>query len=384
MRPDGILEKLEQAGFEAYFVGGCVRDALLGRPIHDWDITTSALPEQVMDVFLHCVPTGIRHGTVTVLEGDTKAEVTTFRKDGAYHDGRHPDAVVFVPRLQEDLARRDFTINAMAMDLRGGIVDCFQGREDLRHGIIRCVGEPDRRFQEDALRMLRAVRFSAQLGFTVEENTMRAIRDNARLCRKLSRERVEAETEKVLLSSRPELLGQMISLGLLAACGVEGSFDLRPLRSVPAERAARWAALKRLISELALREFRLPSALVQLAERAAGAYKVAYTRQELKALIAEAGEDTARVCAAMCAQEALFSEILQSGECVSLRQLAVTGRDFPALCGRAAGENLHALLQHVLLHPEDNNRQTLLRLAAERTEKPSDTDGDQHVSDVET
>ena len=382
-RPDGMLRKLNEAGFEAYYVGGCVRDTLLGRPIHDWDITTSALPEEIMRVFSRCIPTGVKHGTVTVIEGDTMAEVTTFRRDGAYHDGRHPERVLFVPNLKEDLARRDFTVNAMAMDEAGRITDLFGGREDLENRIIRCVGEPDKRFQEDALRMLRALRFSAQLGFTIEEETFAAIGRNAGLCRALSRERVREETEKTLLSDRPEVLGTMLSLGLLAACGAEGDYDLRALRKVPAQPEARWAMAKVLTPALPLEQFRLPSKLLRTANSAAAAYRERYTRPELKRLIAEEGRDTAQVCALLSGQAALFSEIEASGECVSLKELRVTGRDFPALHGKAVGRTLHALLSHVLSHPEDNDRQTLLRLAEEGMFEPSNVDGDDHIGDVQ-
>lgn len=381
MRPDIILQTLEDAGYEACFVGGCVRDTLLGRPVHDWDITTSALPETIMALFPRCIPTGLKHGTVTVLLGGERFEVTTFRRDGAYHDGRHPDGVAFVPDLKEDLARRDFTINAMAMHRDGSITDCFGGKDDLKRGLIRCVGEPKRRFQEDALRMLRALRFSAQLGFAVEEETARAIRENAELCRMLSRERVSSETEKTLLSERPETLSVLLREGLLAACGIEGDYDLQALRAVPAELDARWAMLKVLIPALDLRQFRLPSGRVRLVEAAASAYRLQYTRQALKTLIAGAGEQTARVCAKLTGQEALLEEILQSGECVSLRDLAVNGRDFPALHGKAAGDMLRRLLHYVLLHPEKNDRQTLLRLA-DAWMMDSDADGHEDVSDI--
>ena len=167
MRPDAILQTLERAGFEARYVGGCVRDTLLGRPVHDWDIASQALPEDVLRLFPRCVPTGLQHGTVTVLLDGTSAEVTTYRLDGAYHDSRHPDGVRFVRSLADDLARRDFTINAMAMDLSGTITDLFGGREDLARGVIRCVGDAETRFREDALRMLRARRFAAQLVFAL-------------------------------------------------------------------------------------------------------------------------------------------------------------------------------------------------------------------------
>ena len=176
--PSEILDTLEQAGYEAYYVGGCVRDRLLGRPVHDWDITTSAMPEVVLALFGHCVPTGIAHGTVTVLLEDTGAEVTTFRTDGSYHDGRHPDRVTFVRSLREDQARRDFTVNAMAMDRRGRIYDAFGGQADLDRRLLRAVGDPETRFREDALRMLRALRFAAQLGFALDPDTARAIRDS--------------------------------------------------------------------------------------------------------------------------------------------------------------------------------------------------------------
>ena len=269
----------------------------------------------------------------------------------------------------------------MAMHLDGSITDCFDGKADLKRGIIRCVGDPERRFREDALRMLRAWRFSAQLGFSIEEHTARAILENAGLCRLLSRERVCAEAEKTLLSPLPQTLSVMLREGLLSACGIAGDYDLQALRTVPAEPDARWAMLKVLVPALDLRQFRLPSRRVQLAETAAAAYRPSYARQELKALLAASGEDAARVCAKLSNQEALLEKILQSGECVSLRGLAVNGRDFPALQGRSAGEMLRRLLDHVLAFPEDNNRQTLLRLAEEWSGN-SDADGHKDVGDV--
>ena len=171
-----IVEKLCEHGYEAYLVGGCVRDMLLGREPGDWDITTSAKPEEVKAVFRRTVDTGIKHGTVTVMMGKEGYEVTTFRIDGDYTDGRHPDSVTFTPDLIEDLKRRDFTINAMAYNRDRGLVDAFGGRKDLEDGVIRCVGAAEERFTEDALRILRAIRFSAQLGFEIEEHTENAIK----------------------------------------------------------------------------------------------------------------------------------------------------------------------------------------------------------------
>ena len=177
---NSILETLQKSGYEAYVVGGCVRDALLGREPHDWDITTSALPEQVRDEFSRTIDTGLKHGTITVMCGGTGYEVTTFRVDGVYEDGRHPKEVTFTRSLREDLKRRDFTINAMAYNAGEGLVDLFGGREDLENGIIRAVGDPIQRFSEDALRIMRAFRFSAQLGYEIEPGTLSACSQLAR------------------------------------------------------------------------------------------------------------------------------------------------------------------------------------------------------------
>ena len=186
-----ILHTLEDAGFEAYAVGGCVRDSLLGRIPDDWDITTSATPEQVKALFRRTVDTGLTHGTVTVMMEKEGFEVTTYRVDGEYEDGRHPKEVIFTASLKEDLKRRDFTINAMAYHPSTGIVGLFGGLEDLKNRCIRCVGEPLERFSEDALRIMRAVRFSAQLGFQIEENTRKALGVLAPNLRHVSAERIQ-------------------------------------------------------------------------------------------------------------------------------------------------------------------------------------------------
>ena len=233
MRPDEVLDTLQRAGFEAWYVGGCVRDTLLGRPIHDWDVTTSALPEQVLALFPRTVPTGLQHGTVTVLSDSGPVEVTTYRADGDYHDGRHPDGVRFVRSLREDTARRDFTVNAMAMDQRGNIRDFYGGRADLAAGILRCVGAPERRFREDALRMLRACRFAAQLGFTIEPETWAALLRCAPLCKQLSRERITEEVTKTIRSPSPQWAAAMIRCGLLTSCCLTGSNDLSWLSMLP-------------------------------------------------------------------------------------------------------------------------------------------------------
>jgi len=364
IRPDAVLRALLAAGHRAYYVGGCVRDMLLGREASDWDIATSALPGEVQALFEKTVPTGLRHGTVTVLLDGARAEVTTFRRDGAYPDGRRPASVAFVPELREDLSRRDFTVNAMAMDERGAVTDLFGGRADLAARRIRCVGDPETRFREDALRMLRAYRFAAQLDFSVEPETERAIRLCAGGCRALSRERVTAETEKALLSPRPEYLEKMAAAGLLAGCGLTSAPSLRPLAALPPEPAARWAGWKVLQPALPLGAFRLPAKTAALAQVAAAAYRPARGRLDWKRLIAAEGWELARTAAALSGEDAAVAEIRASGECVRLSELAVTGRDFPALAGPAVGTLLTALLDRVLEHPEDNERAALLALAA--------------------
>lgn len=197
---EALLKRLEDAGFEAYYVGGCVRDHLMGRAVHDVDITTNALPEQTAAVFegYKVIPTGIRHGTVTVLAEGTPYEITTYRVDGDYSDSRRPDSVEFTPDIVQDLARRDFTMNAIAMDIRGNIVDPFGGRGDIERALIRCVGEPEKRFTEDALRIMRGIRFASQLGFGIEEKTAQAIIDMRGRLSIISRERVREELDKLL------------------------------------------------------------------------------------------------------------------------------------------------------------------------------------------
>ena len=209
-----IIKRLQQEGYDAYAVGGCVRDTLLGRPPQDWDITTSAKPQEVKALFSHTVDTGIEHGTVTVMLDHIGYEVTTYRIDGEYEDARHPKSVTFTGNLVEDLKRRDFTINAMAYNDTAGLVDAFDGTADLQKGIIRCVGDPHDRFGEDALRMLRAVRFAAQLGFTIEEETRRAAADLADHLKKVSAERIQTELVKLLTSAHPEEMRTVYELGL--------------------------------------------------------------------------------------------------------------------------------------------------------------------------
>lgn len=211
-----IIEIIEKAGYEAYAVGGCVRDSLLLRNPNDWDITTSAKPEKVKELFKKTIDTGIEHGTVTVMMHHVGYEVTTYRIDGEYEDARHPKNVTFTSNLIEDLKRRDFTINAMAYNDRSGIVDAFDGISDLEKGIIRAVGNPRERFDEDALRMMRAVRFSAQLGYSIEEDTKKAIQELSINLQKISAERIQVELVKLVSSDHPEKMRDLYETGITA------------------------------------------------------------------------------------------------------------------------------------------------------------------------
>lgn len=211
-----IIEIIEKAGYEAYAVGGCVRDSLLMRNPNDWDITTSAKPEKVKELFKKTIDTGIEHGTVTIMMHHVGYEVTTYRIDGEYEDARHPKNVTFTSNLIEDLKRRDFTINAMAYNDRSGIVDAFDGISDLEKGIIRAVGNPRERFDEDALRMMRAVRFSAQLGYSIEEDTKKAIKELSPNLQKISAERIQVELVKLVSSDHPEKMRDLYETGITA------------------------------------------------------------------------------------------------------------------------------------------------------------------------
>ena len=256
-----ILDTLETAGYEAWCVGGCVRDTLLGRSPEDWDVTTSALPEETMAVFAgQAIPTGLQHGTVTVRQDHRSVEVTTYRVDGAYLDHRRPDSVTFTRSLEEDLQRRDFTVNALALGLRGELRDPFGGQDDLEKGILCCVGDPDRRFNEDALRILRGLRFAAVLGFEIEEKTAESIHRNRNLLREIAAERIQTELLKLLcgthavdvLRAYPDVVGvfwpELLPMVGFDQRNYHHCYDvwehtLHALETTPAEAAVRCAVL---------------------------------------------------------------------------------------------------------------------------------------------
>lgn len=375
-----ILDTLQRHGFAAYLVGGCVRDGLLGKTPHDWDICTSATPSETLRLFPGCVTTGLRHGTVTVQNGGLAAEVTTFRSEGAYSDHRHPDSVRFVSDLTADLARRDFTINAMALSASGTLKDPFDGQADLDAKLLRAVGAPEKRFQEDALRMLRAVRFSAQLGFRIETETEAAIRACAPLTVTLAAERVRDEMEKTLLSPHPQLLGTMCELGLLRPY-IPGAISARwhMLREVAPERLQRWMALTVILAQAGdaltlLDTLRLDRKTAQSCRACVSLWKtVPRTAPVWKSAIAQFGVATARDAAAVLsaleggADAMTVQRILQRGDCCTLRQLAVTGKDLLplGLRGKDVGQTLTALLRYVWAHPDQNEKATLMQLLSQ-------------------
>ena len=251
-----LLDALHAAGYAAYAVGGCVRDSLLGRTAHDWDLCTSALPQQVMELFgtERCIPTGLQHGTVTIKYGGQLYETTTFRTEGSYTDGRHPDEVQFVPDVREDLARRDFTINAMAYNEAEGLVDPFGGQADLQNGMLRAVGEPQQRFTEDALRILRLYRFAARFGFALDAATARAARQLAPHLDCISAERIQEELAKLLAAPQPgAYLEPAVLAVVLPELTPEGLTAAKPVvDACPAGEEnlpVRWAALLGALGE---------------------------------------------------------------------------------------------------------------------------------------
>lgn len=379
-----VLVTLQGRGYPAFLVGGCVRDMLLGVQPNDWDITTAALPEQLLELFPGARVTGGRHGTVTVRVNSHSVEVTPFRVEGGYRDHRHPELVQFVADLTADLSRRDFTVNAMALSADGLLSDPFGGAADLRRGVIRCVGEPERRFEEDALRMLRALRFSARLGFSIDLFTMEAIREKAPLCAVLPPERVREELEKILLTAAPETALEAVSLGLLDSYLHRRLPQPLPerLSALPRRALERWVGFAWLLEHYGcvasaggfLQALRLDGRSIHLCTQASLLLNAPLpeTEADWKRCLRRCGIE-ASLCAARVAEAfgrdersgKLLRSVLKSGECFSLRQLAVTGDDLMALGlrGRAVGEMLEFLLDYVIDYPENNRRELLLSLA---------------------
>ena len=433
---NSILETLQGAGFEAYIVGGCVRDALLGREPHDWDITTSALPYEVKELFPRTIDTGLQHGTVTVMCGRTGYEVTTFRVDGVYEDGRHPKEVTFTPSLAEDLKRRDFTINAMAYDGKGGLIDLFGGQQDLADGIIRAVGDPLQRFSEDALRIMRAIRFSAQLGYGIDGATLEAASELAPNLRKIGAERIRDELEKTLMSDRPDYLRTAWQAGIMKEflpefdecmetpqnnphhCYTVGEHILKGVSLVRKDKVLRLAMLLHDIGKPAcrttddkgidhfyhhadvgygmaqtiLKRLKYDNATIRKVLPLVKWHdiQIRLTEPAVRKAIVKIGEDLFPLLlevkqADMLAQStyqreekqrildtvsSMYARIIERGDCLSLRDLAVNGSDLIELGvkpGREVGTILAQMLDDVLNVPDHNDKEYLVKRFANIT-----------------
>ena len=384
-----LLDTLHRAGYAAYVVGGCVRDSLLGLTPHDWDLCTSALPQQVMELFgaQRCIPTGLQHGTVTVKQSGALYEITTFRTEGTYTDGRHPDEVHFVPDVREDLARRDFTINAMAYNEKEGLVDPFGGQADLQSGVLRAVGVPRQRFTEDALRILRLYRFAARFGFAIDPPTAQAAQE---LCAHLdcvSVERIEEELAKLLSAPAPAAyLDEKILFVILPELSSEALAAAKPVvdacpageRALPVRLAALLLSLGEDGTRRTLRRLRCSNACIEetavlvreavpgvpvslniYARRLLGKYNLC-TVQRIAALGTALQPERAADFAAL---SELAEQLDADGVCCRVSQLAVNGRDLMA-AGVPAGPGirkvLEALLDGVIREEYPNERQALL------------------------
>lgn len=389
-----IIDELMKNGYEAYAVGGCVRDSILGRVPGDWDITTSASPYEVKAIFKRTIDTGIQHGTVTVMLDKEGFEVTTYRIDGEYEDSRHPKEVKFTKNLVEDLKRRDFTINAMAYNPVSGLVDEFEGEEDLTRRQIRCVGVAEERFGEDALRILRAVRFSAQLGFTIEESTRAAATKLAPNLRNISRERILTELTKLLVSDNPDYIVEIDRLKLKECMFTQeiiiDDVTLKMLKLVRNDKILRFAAFLQEEGTAAkandiMKGLKSDNHTIDYVtkltrwlrfdiepEKPAVRKAIYMTGEDIFPLLIEAKkafyeslDDTDRLIETQQVEE-LYREIMADGDCITLKQLAVTGNDIKAAGlaeGKGIGELLSYLLDVVHEEPKKNERSVLLELA---------------------
>lgn len=384
------LTRLREHGHTAYIVGGSLRDLLLGYTPHDWDITTSARPEETLAAFADftTVPTGLQHGTVTVLIDHIPIEITTYRVDGTYTDSRRPDSVTFTDRLAEDLARRDFTINAMAYSPEAGPVDLYGGQEDLRTGILRAVGEPQRRFTEDALRILRGFRFSAQLDFAIEPQTLAAMCDTREGLRKISAERILSEISRLLTApAAARGWALLCGAGILplilprtAENNMKSAAELALLDKLPCELAVRLAWVFFGMPQEDIRadlgslkpSTKLKEEVLLLTETAVPPTEV--TPPAARRLVRRYGELTDAVLSLwggaghdVSALQASADLVRAEGFCRSIAELAVSGNDLAVEAGiprgKMLGETLKVLLEHVTDHPEDNRKEVLLAFA---------------------
>ena len=377
-----IAEIMRKYGFRAYAVGGCVRDSIMGRNPSDWDMTTDASPEKMMEIFdsegIRTIPTGLKHGTVTVLLDGETFELTTFRIDGGYTDSRHPDAVTFTRNLSDDLCRRDFTVNAMAADPladgeKGEITDLFGGCEDIKNKVIRAVGDPERRFNEDALRILRAVRFAAVLGFDIDDDTKKA----AKVCKeglsRVSVERKKVELEKMLISNGADKgIALIFELGLAKYIHSEISMPKRSLLTLPARFEVRMAALFDGVDKPTLSCLKLSrvesSGIKTLCDK--GNFCGDVSEKNARRLLAKYGEWCE--CAVVLHGSDALLELVRiermKNPCLNISGLAVSGGELKSLGfePKGIGEIMDFLLKSVIDEPELNDKNTLISLAEER------------------
>ena len=378
-----ILDRMESAGYEAFVVGGAVHDTILGRTVNDYDITTSAMPEETAHVFsdLHVIMTGLKHGTVTVVADKKPIEITTYRVDGDYTDSRHPDGVRFTRSIDEDLARRDFTVNAMAHSEKRGLVDLFGGVGDLEASLIRAVGDPQKRFTEDALRIMRAFRFASKLGFEIEENTLRAACECRLGLANISTERKTTELEGIMLGAGvKKALCLMNEAHVFEVIAPDLKLDISRFERVselPCDFACRMAfcLIGQENADKYISSLRLSNAmsgrirkLVSLAEKPIDAD----TDPKLRRLMAQAGDELAFLLEIRKAFGDNTDEIASRaekisarGDCIDLKSLAVNGKDLAeaGISGTAVGTTLKALLEAVLDDPTLNAKEKLMELA---------------------
>ncbi len=387
-----ILQKINSAGYEAYIVGGCVRDCFLQRQPQDWDITTSAEPEQIKKIFNRTYDTGLQHGTVTVLWEGEHYEITTYRIEGKYDDCRHPNNVTFTKSLKEDLQRRDFTINAIAYHPQQGIKDYFLGQKHIEQKIIKGVGNATERFQEDALRMLRALRFSAQIGFDIEQSTYEALQQQKELIKKISVERIHDELEKMLLSKYLEKINLLwqskllneISPILSQKMEQYGEEVIKQMKKSPFDRMIRWTIFLQYMEakqgEAFLKYLKFDNDTIKTVvpllkhlkdDIVLGEYELRKKANEITV------EQLKRLLLIQQIQQKqnikqlqqCFDKILQRGDCITLKELAVTGEDLIKLGmakGKQIGNMLHFLLDVVHKNPEKNSKEILLQCAKEK------------------
>ncbi len=370
-----VIDSLLKKGYDAFIVGGCVRDSLMGRTPDDFDVTTSAKPEEVQKLFEKTIPTGIKHGTVTVLVDKTPIEVTTFRTESGYSDSRHPESVSFVSDIKEDLSRRDFTVNAMAYNSLKGIIDFFGGYEDINHKILRAVGNPEKRFEEDALRILRLFRFASTLNFTCEENTQNAALKCADGLEKISRERIFTELYKAANGKNFEAIKPLIKSGSLAFLKIKNLPDFEKIRKASSQKLAFFMFLHFSSTDLdeTLSILKTSNNLKNYCKALSRMLMgdIPKTKPDLKRILCEYSADdikdylTLKSILEKCDTSSIISllnDIIENGEPYLISHLDISGEDLQGLGfnGKQIGEILKNLQSDIILNPNLNKKELLL------------------------